>query len=493
MTNNIEYEPSVNNYRRLLQTDDSCKFDLFIKLQGVKSKTNISSEEENVILIHTTLNKARIISKKINEIYQVDPTITSYTLQIPITTDISNESNSKTSYEEMTKLLIESIDNKITISSSETKTFFQVLFLLGEESNDDEIKMTSIEESLSFLFTEFHEKSIEYLSNHFHELFESFTMKYLDDGLKEEIIDKYFSNKRKTKRKETLEEDDDDDDEEESEIVNKMIESGESAKLIFHFIVGMSSEYCGEEILRFINEQVDDEMIENEISGIIFCIRRHIKKRLDELAKGQNEDKNKKKNNKKNKNKTKNIECEYSGNELSGIINFLTHQTEGGMEGEENKAFDVSGGGDKNPSCPISNLFKYDSNHINDLYYNWGNNQPTERDSWIKFDFGERKINLTSYTIRSNSGSTNDYAHPKTWTISGSDDGEHWEVINEQTNNPALNGPYKQHRFECDNKNKYYRFIQYKQSDSWDTNKNYQYAVYLSCIELFGSILSPVK
>ena len=71
----------------------------------------------------------------------------------------------------------------------------------------------------------------------------------------------------------------------------------------------------------------------------------------------------------------------------------MTHQT----EGEENKEFDVSGGGDKYLPCPITNLFKYDSDHINDCYYNWGENQPTDRDSWIKFDFGERKINLTSY------------------------------------------------------------------------------------------------
>ena len=476
MTNNIEYEPSVNNYRRLLQTDDSCKFDLFVKLQDIKAKTKISSDEPNQIRIQTTINKARVISKKINEIYQVDPTITSYTLQIPITADISKESNDSTAYEEMTKLLIQSIDNKITISSSEAKAFFQLLFLLGEEANKDEFKLTTLEDSISFLCTEFHDKSIEYLSVHFNELFDSGTMKYLEDELKEEIIDKYFSNKRKENQTE-----------EEEEIVNKMIEGGESAKVIFHFIVGMSSEDCSEEVLRFIIEKVDDELIESEISGIIFFIRRII----EGLPKGSSlskEQKMKKKEKGKN-NKTENIECEYLGNELSGIINFLTHQT----EGEENKEFDVSGGGDKYLPCPITNLFKYDSDHINDCYYNWGENQPTDRDSWIKFDFGERKINLTSYTIRSNSGGTNRNAHPKTWTISGSDDGEHWEVINEQTNNPALNGPFKQHRFECDNKNKYYRFIQYKQSDSWDDDKDYQYALYLSCIEFFGSILSPVK
>ena len=39
MANSIEYEPSVNNFRRLLQTDDSSKFNLFVKLEDIDVKT----------------------------------------------------------------------------------------------------------------------------------------------------------------------------------------------------------------------------------------------------------------------------------------------------------------------------------------------------------------------------------------------------------------------------------------------------------------------
>ena len=297
-------------------------------------------------------------------------------------------------------------------------------------------------------------------------------MKYLEDEVKEEIIDRCFADKEKQI--------------EEEEIVRKMIEEEEPAKVVFHFIVRMSSEEWSEEVLRFIIERVDDEVIEGEISEFVFNLRRRIEKRLRDLESGDGKKKSKRKSRKGGK-----IECEYSGNELSGITSFLNQKSE--EEGSTMSKVEVSGGGEINTSRPITNLFKYDSDHINEYYYNRVSNWPTGRDSWIKFDFGEQRINLTSYTFRSNSSSPSSHAHPRTWTMSGSDDGEHWEVIDQQTDNPALNGEYKQHRFVCENKNKYYRYIQYKQADSWDTNKNFQYVVYLTCFELFGSILVPTK
>lgn len=97
-------------------------------------------------------------------------------------------------------------------------------------------------------------------------------------------------------------------------------------------------------------------------------------------------------------------------------------------------------------------------------------------------------MNLSSYTLRSNQCIANSHSHPRSWTIDGSNDDENWEVINQQNNNSALNGKNKQRRFECEKNNNYYRYIRYKQDDSWDSDNRYKYAIYLSCIELFGSI-----
>lgn len=105
MANNIEYEPSVNNFRRLLQTDDSSKFNLFVKIQDIDVKSKETSSQQRQFHIETTINKARIISKKINEIYQVDPTVSDYTLQIPIIKESTKENKNDTKYEELIKLL----------------------------------------------------------------------------------------------------------------------------------------------------------------------------------------------------------------------------------------------------------------------------------------------------------------------------------------------------------------------------------------------------
>lgn len=75
--------------------------------------------------------------------------------------------------------------------------------------------------------------------------------------------------------------------------------------------------------------------------------------------------------------------------------------------------------------------------------------------------------------------------------MTGSNDGTNWTIIDKQANNPVLNGPHNQHRFEIENNNNYYRYIRYHQDDSWDNDKNFQYYIYLSCIEFFGTILIP--
>lgn len=72
----------------------------------------------------------------------------------------------------------------------------------------------------------------------------------------------------------------------------------------------------------------------------------------------------------------------------------------------------LSGGGEKN-SLPIENLIKYDFNNINIEIYKKISNQQLLSDLRIKFDFSNKKINLSSYTIHSNTYITNSHAHLK--------------------------------------------------------------------------------
>lgn len=75
MSESVEYETPVNCFRRLTQNDKSDKFDIII---------NFSKGFERSFVFGTTQNKARIISKKIDEIFQIDPTITKYELNFLI-------------------------------------------------------------------------------------------------------------------------------------------------------------------------------------------------------------------------------------------------------------------------------------------------------------------------------------------------------------------------------------------------------------------------
>lgn len=62
----VEYEAPTSCLRRLTQQDKSGKFKLIV--------TN-DQDKNNIIEILTTINKARIISKKINNLFEIDPTL----------------------------------------------------------------------------------------------------------------------------------------------------------------------------------------------------------------------------------------------------------------------------------------------------------------------------------------------------------------------------------------------------------------------------------
>lgn len=136
---------------------------------------------------------------------------------------------------------------------------------------------------------------------------------------------------------------------------------------------------------------------------------------------------------------------------------------------------------------PMARLFMYDENNINEEYENQYSGYTKQSDGWFEIDFKDKKINLTSYTLRTSYNGPNDYSHPKSWRIVGSNDRNKWDVLNHQTNNSSLNGMYYQNRFTCENNPNYYRYIKYIQEDSWCT---YTYNIKLTCIELFGYIQS---
>lgn len=118
-------------------------------------------------------------------------------------------------------------------------------------------------------------------------------------------------------------------------------------------------------------------------------------------------------------------------------------------------------------------------------YQNQGIGHTNESDGWFEIDFNDKKINLTSYALKTSSSSS--YSFPKSWRIVGSNNKEEWEILSHQINNSDLNGKNKIKRFDCEENNKFYRFIRFLQDDSW--GDSYQYNIVLAQIEFFGTIL----
>lgn len=463
MDQSISYKTTIKSYKRLIFDDHSEQFKIFINFCCK------NSEQENEVntqyQFDTTINKARVISSKINQIYQIDPTIAEYSIYIP--------NKIKTTIQDITELikqLFKSLESDIYIKEDQRTLFLLLCFKLGSECVN-EFELSSEEESLSYLTTNIHSKSIEYLSNHFKEFISNGHWKNISNEILKEIIDKYIA--RKTKLNKEVEND-------EIEDIFKMLKSQEEEEesdIVLYFLLNIFEYEYNDDMYKYIFSHLDDDLIKDNISHIIFIIRKFF------IGIHQTNI------NKSNKKKIGDIlynvnKIEYEGNELSGIVSYLH---------SNNNTIEVQSG-IKNNSNPISNILKYDSGHINESYYNWRSNNPKSSDSWILFDFGDqRKIKLSSYTIRSNCGDAFNNAHPKTWSILGSNDCNNWDLINKQENNSELNRPYKQHRFECDNNNttsKYYRYIRYEQKDTWDNDRKYQYGIHLTCFEFFGSILT---
>ena len=469
MGKEIFFEAPISCLRRLIEHDQSQNFEIVVKITS-----NDSKQETKKIEIKTSINKARIISKNINDIFLIDPTVNKYEINYQVNSNDSTQTQNKIT--EIMNKIFNSIEKSVTIEEEEQNDFYRLLIQLGEKtsSNENEVhkRINNIDEAISLLSTEFHNSAILYLSERMKDfLSKSFTDQINIEIIKE-IIDSYFDirdEKQKQKGEEEKEET------EIYELFEIMTQKEEEISVIMHFLMKLKVEEMNEQIIDYIYQHLDDDIMTEEFSQIFFIIRHHYLKIL-------------KKETKKTKEKVKKIEStiEYNGNELKGIFDFLKRTY--GENLENNGILKISGGGDKDGSYPLTNLIKSDSDQY---YYNYHNRKANEGEGWIEFDFCERKINLSSYTIRTNNNNEN-WNHPKSWQICGSNDKEKWDIIDQQTENSILRGFGKQHRFECSKKdNNYYRYIKYIQDDNWNSNRQKKFNIYLTCIEFFGSISAP--
>jgi len=160
---------------------------------------------------------------------------------------------------------------------------------------------------------------------------------------------------------------------------------------------------------------------------------------------------------------------------FSGIFDGLSKKL--GRNLADSSDVDVTASSYSNTSIP-KNVMKNDSSR-------WSsNNLPN---SWIQFDFKQRKVSITSYSM-------NDDYKVKSWKVEGSIDGSTFEIIDNKVDTTHFqnitrnfNDPSAQKNFPVQPNNKYYRYIRIT-STSKNWNNNDYFLLYR--VELFGFVQS---
>lgn len=176
---------------------------------------------------------------------------------------------------------------------------------------------------------------------------------------------------------------------------------------------------------------------------------------------------------------TQNHQFEYEkGKEFDGIIHHLINNSSENIF--DNGTIGIT-------SNSILDPKKYHPKNLIDLGKNNGYASKDDGNAFVCFDFKDKKINLTSYSIHSNSSGEN-YHHLKNWVIEVSNDETNWIEIDRNENCTKLNGPNIIANFEVRKENEFFRFIRIRQTgNSWAFWGNHNNLFFYS-IEFFGNL-----
>ena len=176
------------------------------------------------------------------------------------------------------------------------------------------------------------------------------------------------------------------------------------------------------------------------------------------------------------------FEASYNeGDKFNGIMKYLSKKTNGNIH--DNGTIEITSNFirvSKNNACHPKNLVDYE----NDSYYHSSGSPQT----YVCFDFKDKEIQLSSYSIKTNPNESNNY-HLKNWNIEVSNDGNNWSAIDEHSNDSTLNGPSRVANFHVQQKSdNFYRYVRLLQTGcNWNDNDKYHY-LHFNLIEFFGKI-----
>lgn len=293
-----------------------------------------------------------------------------------------------------------------------------------------------------FLYKSKYNKMIQFLSEHFYEI-DNNELKSLDY----EILDQILRNDHlKLKNEDLL-----------VELLIEKYKEDEKYSSLFEYVI--FNNISEENLSEFINVF--------NISDINSGIWNSLCKRL--LPKDKNASTNRYRFNL--------YEFKYTkGYEFNGIMKHLTELTGGNIH--ENKTIEITSNSYQRSGHPM-NLVDYKKNSE----YHSNNDVNT----FICFDFKDKKVQITNYSIKSESRSKNN-CHLRNWVIEGSNDNNQWEIIDEHSNDSSLNSSHAVSIFNTKNTSESYRYIRLRQTGpSW--NYGGPYYLFIANIEFFGKLM----
>lgn len=416
----------------------------------------INSYEQNFTFIvndeeyKTSRLLSDLLSPKISQQHLSDPTLNTFHIKTQYKGDFSQI------------LKLQNFEDQ-TISDDELPFISEVLEILGNESIELSIKhdlnldtiITQIQkhEKYSCFFSETFSEEIDYISTHFHELFEDDDIEDFS-SLSLTTIERIISNEKlKLEDEDQL-----------ISVINDLYRKDKrkySSLYTYVIFSNISTFEMGEFIDLFDVDSISGEIWRSISNRLLFDVKK---------------DQNVLLNSNRYTRKGILFKCQDDEreNSFSGIIRHLLNEA---SEGEIEKVIDISSS-------------TYSGQHIPNLAVSFDDEEKffqsqSEKDGWLCFEFLGHRVIPTDYKIRSYSGSPN---YLKSWVLEGSDDKEKWEVIDSQQNCTLLEGKLLVHTFHISQeKQKVFRYIRIRITGS-SCSYGYYYLT-LNSFELYGNLL----
>ena len=162
---------------------------------------------------------------------------------------------------------------------------------------------------------------------------------------------------------------------------------------------------------------------------------------------------------------------------LEGIIAYLTREYGGNVHDKGIVNITASGVTDGREPKNVANLGK-DGDYCS----------KNEQNSWICYDFKDRRVIPRSYSIMTYCGGRDSGHHLQFWVIEGSNDGTEnsWTEVDRREKNSDLKNPYATANFRIANvPSEGFRFLRLRQTGK--DHRGYHFLVFCS-LELFGTL-----